>query len=63
MAEQTERAFEGEPAAHQGVKTDVATQERKGVHPAWGMLVGPLAVGLGLLPWLLTGARLPLQNL
>lgn len=63
MAEQTERAFEGEPAAHQGVKTDVAAQERKGVHPAWGMPVGPLAVGLGLLPWLLTGARLPLQNL
>lgn len=61
--DQAGQPFEGGPAAQQDRETDVAAQERKGIHPAWGILVGPLAVGLGLLPWLLTGARLPLQNL
>ncbi|GAA1854528.1 hypothetical protein ACFFOM_02585 [Microlunatus capsulatus] len=32
--------------------------------PAWlGVLVGIAAAGVGLLPWLVTGLRLPLQNL
>lgn len=41
-----------------------ATQPRPGPVPVWiGSLVGVAAAFIGLLPWLATGMRLPLQNL
>ena len=36
---------------------------RKPLSAAWCLLAGLAAAGLGLLPWLVTGMRLPLQNL
>jgi hypothetical protein len=45
----------GRPPSSQG--------PRPGVHPAWSLGIGFIGYWFGSLPWLLTGLRLPLQNL